>query len=86
MNYNKLLKKDLIEILKEKDKKIEELTDELISLEEYCGSLEQTPLNDDVIDTTKEDTIEDLRLRLSRNGLITNELEEFLDNYLRWEI
>lgn len=86
MNYNKLLKKDLIEILKEKDKKIEELTNELVSLEEYCGSLEQTPFKDDVIETTKADTIEDLRLRLSRNGLITNELEEFLDNYLRWEI
>ena len=86
MNYNKLLKKDLIELLKEKDEKIEELTDELVSLEEYCGNLEQIPLNDDVIDTTKEDVIEDLRLRLSRNGLITNELEEFLDNYLRWEI
>lgn len=86
MNYNKLLKKDLIELLKEKDEKIEELTDELVYLEEYCGNLEQIPLNDDVIDTTKEDVIEDLRLRLSRNGLITNELEDFLDNYLRWEI
>lgn len=79
------LKSKIESLLEEKDSLEDELSSantEIENLEERVTNLLET--NDP--DTVKSNLLDDITIRLGRDGLLTSELEEWFDNYCRFYI
>lgn len=89
MNYTCKTKLELIELLKDKDEKIEQLEDDIDYWQTENDDLEEEidKLNEQLDEQIGDEGIKDLEnfiWRLKIDGVYTDELQDFIDNYMNF--